>query len=125
MTSYEIFDLFCPDLTQKINSDNVVLTEKYVVGKQRIRMHILIRLKVLILLRSLTFQISCKTNMLINLTGTVFTLVFISCKTKILQLLSFLLRTEKRFECFSTFVTWRSILFTQKKLIFCLFVFSL
>lgn len=41
MTSYEIFDLFCPDLTQKINSDNVVLTEKYVVGKQRIRMHIL------------------------------------------------------------------------------------
>ena len=86
--------------------------------------YIFIRLKVLILLRFLTFQISCKTNMLISRTGTVFTLVFISCKTKILQLFSFLLRTKKRFECFSTFVTWRSILFTQKKLIFCLFVFT-
>ena len=86
--------------------------------------YIFIRLKVLILLRFLTFQISCKTNMLISRTGTVFTLVFISCKTKILQLFSFLLRTKKRFECFSTFVTWRSISFTQKKLIFCLFVFT-
>ena len=41
MTSYEIFDLLCADVTKKFRSDNRIFTYKYVVGKQRIRIHIL------------------------------------------------------------------------------------
>ena len=41
MTSYEIFDLLCGDVTKKFGSDNRIFTYEYVVGKQRIRIHIL------------------------------------------------------------------------------------
>ena len=40
-TSYEIFDLLFADVTKKFRSDNRIFTYKYVVGKQRIRIHIL------------------------------------------------------------------------------------
>ena len=41
MASYEIFYLLCVDVTKKFGSDNRIFTFKYVVGKQRIRIHIL------------------------------------------------------------------------------------
>ena len=41
MTPHEIFDLLCADVTKKFRSDNIIFTYKYVVGKQRIRTHIL------------------------------------------------------------------------------------
>ena len=41
MTSYEIFDLLCEDVTKKFSSDSRIFTYKYVVGKQRIRIHML------------------------------------------------------------------------------------
>ena len=41
MTSYEIFHLLCADMTKKFGSGNRIFTYKYVVGKQRIRKHIL------------------------------------------------------------------------------------
>ena len=41
MTKYDIFDLLCSDVTKKFGSDNRIFTQKYVVDKQRIRMHIL------------------------------------------------------------------------------------
>ena len=41
MTPHEIFDLPCADVTKKFRSDNIIFTCKYVVGKQRIRIHIL------------------------------------------------------------------------------------
>ena len=41
MTSYEIFDLLCGDVTKKFGSDNRIFTYEYVVGKQRIRIQIL------------------------------------------------------------------------------------
>ena len=41
MTPHEIFDLLCADVTKKVRSDNTIFTYKYVVGKQRIRIHIL------------------------------------------------------------------------------------
>ena len=41
MTPFEIFDLPCADVTKKFGSVNRILTYKYVVGKQRIRIHIL------------------------------------------------------------------------------------
>ena len=41
MTSHNIFDLVCADVTKKFGSDNRIFTYKYVAGKQRIRIHIL------------------------------------------------------------------------------------
>ena len=41
MTPYKIFDLLCADMTKKFGSENRMFTYKYVVGKQRIRIHIL------------------------------------------------------------------------------------
>ena len=41
MTSFEIFDLLCVDVTKKFGSDNRIFTHKYVVGKQRIIINIL------------------------------------------------------------------------------------
>ena len=41
MASYEFFYLLCADVTKKFGSDNRIFTYKYVVGNQRIRMHIL------------------------------------------------------------------------------------
>ena len=41
MTSYEIFDLLCEDVTKKFSSDSRIFTNKDVVGKQRIRIHML------------------------------------------------------------------------------------
>ena len=41
MTSYEIFHLLCADMTKEFGSGNRIFTYKYVVGKQRIRKHIL------------------------------------------------------------------------------------
>ena len=41
MTPYGIFDLLSADVTKTFGSDNKVFTYKYVVGKQRIRIHIL------------------------------------------------------------------------------------
>ena len=41
MTSYKIFDLLCRDVTKKFGSDNNIFIYKYVVGQQRIRIHIL------------------------------------------------------------------------------------
>ena len=40
MTSYEIFDLLCADMTKIFGSVNRIFTYKYVTGKQRIRKHI-------------------------------------------------------------------------------------
>ena len=39
--NYKIFDLLCSDVIEKFGSDDRVFTQKYVVGKQRIRMHLL------------------------------------------------------------------------------------
>ena len=41
MTPYKIFDLLCADMTKKFGPENRMFTYKYVVGKQRIRTHIL------------------------------------------------------------------------------------
>ena len=41
MSTYEIFDLFYSDLIEKFESGNMIFTHKYVVGKQRIRLHLL------------------------------------------------------------------------------------
>ena len=41
MTSYKIFDLLCRDVTKKFGSDHNIFIYKYVVGQQRIRIHIL------------------------------------------------------------------------------------
>ena len=41
MSRYEIFDLLYLDLIQKFESDNRIFTHKYVVGKQKIRLHLL------------------------------------------------------------------------------------
>ena len=40
MAKYEIFDLLFPDVTEKLESDNRIFKQKYVVCKQIIRMHI-------------------------------------------------------------------------------------
>ena len=41
MSTYEIFDLPYSDLIEKLESDNIIFTHKHVVGKQRIRLHLL------------------------------------------------------------------------------------
>ena len=41
MSTYEIFDLLYSDLIEKFGSDNRIFTHKYLVGKQRIRLHLL------------------------------------------------------------------------------------
>ena len=41
MTQYYIFDLLSADVTKTFGSDNIIFTYKYVVGKQRTRIHIL------------------------------------------------------------------------------------
>ena len=41
MSNYEIFDLLYSDVIEKSDADNMVFTHKYVVGKQRIRIHLL------------------------------------------------------------------------------------
>ena len=41
MSTYEIFDLFYSDLIEKFEYGNMIFTHKYVVGKQRIRLHLL------------------------------------------------------------------------------------
>lgn len=41
MTSYKIFDLLCADVSQKFMLENRIITYKPIVGKQRIRIHIL------------------------------------------------------------------------------------
>ena len=41
MAKYENFDLLCSDVAEKLGSDNRIFKQKYVVGKQRIRLHIL------------------------------------------------------------------------------------
>ena len=41
MTSYELFDFLCADVTKKSGSENRIFTCKYVAGKQKIRIHIL------------------------------------------------------------------------------------
>ena len=39
--NYKIFDLLCSDVIEKFGSDDRVFTQKYAVGKQRKRMHLL------------------------------------------------------------------------------------
>ena len=39
--SYEIFSLVCADVSQKFKSKSRIFTYKYIVGKQRIRIHML------------------------------------------------------------------------------------
>ena len=41
MTSYEIFDLVCAEVSQKFKPKNRIFTYKYIVRKQRIMIHIL------------------------------------------------------------------------------------
>ena len=41
MTTNKIFDLLCSDVTEKFGSYNRIFMQKYVVGNQRIRMHLL------------------------------------------------------------------------------------
>ena len=41
MSHYEIFDLLYFDVIEESDADNMVFTHKYVVGKQRIRKHLL------------------------------------------------------------------------------------
>ena len=41
MSTYEIFDLLYSDLIEKIEFDNRFFTHKFIVGKQRIRLHLL------------------------------------------------------------------------------------
>ena len=41
MTSYEIFDLVCADVSKKFKPKNRIFTYKYIVRKQRIMIHIL------------------------------------------------------------------------------------
>ena len=41
MSNYEIFDLLYSDVIKKFDTENRVFTHKYVVGKQRIRIHLL------------------------------------------------------------------------------------
>ena len=41
MSHYEIFDLLYFDVIEESDADNMVFTHKYVVGKQRIRIHLL------------------------------------------------------------------------------------
>ena len=39
MTSYEVSDLLYSDLRHKYEDDNLVFTQKYIVGRQQIRIH--------------------------------------------------------------------------------------
>ena len=39
MTNYEIFDLLYSEFREKFEFDEVVFTQRYVVGNQRIRLH--------------------------------------------------------------------------------------
>ena len=41
MSTYEFFYLLYLDMIEKFESDNRMFTHKYVVGKQRIRLHLL------------------------------------------------------------------------------------
>ena len=41
MSNYEIFDLLYSDVIEIFDTDNRVFTHKYVVGKHRIRIHVL------------------------------------------------------------------------------------
>ena len=41
MSNYEIFDLLYSDVFEKFDADNRVVTHKYVLGKQRIKIHLL------------------------------------------------------------------------------------
>ena len=41
VSTYEIFDLLYSDLIEKIEFDNRFFTLKFIVGKQRIRLHLL------------------------------------------------------------------------------------
>ena len=41
MSNYEIFDLLYSDVIEKFDADNRVFTHKYVVGEQRIKIHLL------------------------------------------------------------------------------------
>ena len=41
MSNYKIFDLLYSDVIKKFDAENRVFTHKYVVGKQRIRIHLL------------------------------------------------------------------------------------
>ena len=41
MTNYEIFHLLYSEFRDKFDDDNVVFTQKYIVGKRQIRIHFL------------------------------------------------------------------------------------
>ena len=41
MSNYEIFHLLYSEFRDKFDDDNVVFTQKYVVGKRQIRIHFL------------------------------------------------------------------------------------
>ena len=62
MTNYEIFHLLYSEFRDKFDDDNVVFTQKYVVGKQKIRIHFLKDEKKMLLNVSI-FLTNCKKNL--------------------------------------------------------------
>ena len=67
--NYEIFDLLYSEFRDKFDNDNIVFTQKYVVGKQQIHIHFLKNEKKLTLLNVLIFLINCRKNSLMILSG--------------------------------------------------------
>ena len=86
MTNYEIFELLYAAFRDKFDDENVVFTQKYVVGKQQIRIHFLNEEKKLMLLNVLIFLTNCKKNLPMFLIGFCFISTVSMLKTTLLFL---------------------------------------
>ena len=73
MSNYEIFDLLYSDVIKKFDAENRVFTHKYVVGKQRIRIHLLKPDEETDPFEILDFSNKLQENMLAIVTGVLFT----------------------------------------------------
>ena len=86
MTNYEIFELLYAAFRDKFDDENVVFTQKYVVGKQQIRIHFLNDEKKLMLSNVLIFLTNCKKNLPMFLIEFCFISTVLMLKTTLLFL---------------------------------------
>ena len=103
MTNFETFDLLYSEFRDKFDDGNVFFIQKYVVGKQQIRIHFLNEEKKLMLSNVLIFLTNCKKNLPMFLIGLCFILTALMLET-ILLFINLSVKMKMRSVCLNTFV---------------------
>ena len=126
MSNYKIFDLLYSDVIGKLDAYNRVLMYKYVVGKQRIRIHLLKPNEEIGPIKILDFLNKLQEKYAYHCDWSPFYFSSYSVKYQNITIFVFLSRNEEKFWMYQHFcnlsISWL-VLFTLKKLIFYFLVY--